>query len=80
MEYMKKLKKNFSLEKYTMRIFGFISQKDMVSKQQFWSFVKQIEPSMTKNEFENLWYELDSDRDGMINMEQFTEMLTGVKK
>jgi hypothetical protein len=49
MEYMKKLKKNFSLEKYTARIFGYIAQGDKVGKAQFWSFVRSIEPTLTKN-------------------------------
>jgi hypothetical protein len=82
MEYMKKLKNTFDLDKYTHRLFDQLTlntkipvringsndmNSAMLSKQQMESFLGRLEPSLTKAEFESIWTEIDLNGDSFIS-------------
>lgn len=88
MEYMKRMKRSFDIEKYTQQLFdqmviggsGSLKPKSaLLSRSQMESFLFRLDPSLTKPDFELMWTELDTDADGSITREEFCQFMLNRK-
>lgn len=77
MDYMKRLKRTLDLTAYTQKLFdqlvasasgsGSVIKGQFLSKQLMESMLSRLDPSVTKQEFELMWLEIDTDLDGNIS-------------